>query len=192
MAIHSFIKIFLINVFVGTFSLLQAQILISASVITPGDAGILSEKCSGPYKLVIRRDASNQDTTLIFISDLGVAQAGVDYNFPAGSFPVTLLPKDSMVMIPVLVVNDGLNEGLESLVWEIAYLAGTQSGAINVETAITDQYSVTINSPDTIVWCRDLNYILLATSDAEIHWLPSDNFIDSTGEAATVRPHESG
>ncbi|MGB3080430.1 MAG: hypothetical protein WBB31_15225, partial [Saprospiraceae bacterium] len=193
MAIPTFTRFILTCVLLGTLTLLQGQSLLTASLNTPGGAGILSEKCGGPYQLIIRRSPINQDTTLIFISDLGVAQAGVDYNFPPGSFPITMLPKDTVKVIPVNVVNDALVEGLESLIWEIAYLAGTNSGTINLETSITDSYSVSINSPtDTIKWCRDIPYVLLATSDAEIHWSPSDEFIDSTGKASTVKPQESG
>ncbi len=193
MAIPTFTRFILTSVLLGILTLLQGQTLLTASLNTPEGAGILSEKCSGPYELVIRRGLNNQDTTLIFISDLGVAKAGLDYNFPPGSFPVTMLPKDSVVVIPIIVVNDALMEGLETLSWEIAYLAGTNSGTVNIETAITDGYSVHINSAtDTIKWCRDIPYVLQATSDAEIHWSPSDVFIDSTGEAATVKPQESG
>ncbi len=193
MAIPTFTRFILTSVLLGMLTLLQGQTLLTASLNTPGGAGILSEKCGGPYQLIIRRGLNNHDTTLIFISDLGVAHAGLDYNFPPGSFPVTMLPKDSVVVIPINVVNDALIEGLESLIWEIAYLAGTNSGTINLETSITDSYSVSINSPtDTIKWCRDIPFVLLASSDAEIHWSPSDVFIDSTGEAATVKPQESG
>lgn len=193
MAIHSLFRFILTGVLLSTFSLSQGQTMLTASLVTPGGAGILSEKCIGPYQLIIRRGLENKDTTLIFISDTGDAQAGVDYNFPPGAFPATMLPKDSILIIPVTVINDALAEGLETLSWEIAFLAGTNSGTITVETAIADAYSVHINSPsDTITWCRDLNYVLLATSDAEIHWTPSAEFIDSTGESATVRPHESG
>ncbi len=193
MAIPTLIRFILTSVLLGTLTLLQGQTLLTASLNSPANAGILSETCGGPYQLIIRRGLNNHDTTLIFISDLGVAQAGLDYNFPPGSFPATMLPKDSVVVIPINVVNDGLIEGLESLIWEIAYLAGTNSGTINLETSITDSYSVSINSPgDTIIWCRDIPYVLLASSDAEIHWSPSDVFIDSIGKAATVKPQESG
>ncbi|MEP6794699.1 MAG: T9SS type B sorting domain-containing protein [Saprospiraceae bacterium] len=193
MAIPTFTRFILTSVLLGILTLLQGQTLLTASLNTPGGAGILSEKCGGPYHLIIRRGVDNTDTTLIFISDLGAAQAGVDYNFPPGSFPVTMLPKDSVVVIPITVVNDALIEGLETLSWEIAFLAGTNSGTITLETAIADAYSVQINSAtDTIKWCRNLPYVLLATSDAEIHWSPANVFIDSLGEAATVMPQESG
>ncbi|MFZ1677445.1 MAG: gliding motility-associated C-terminal domain-containing protein [Saprospiraceae bacterium] len=193
MAIPTFTRFILTSVLFSILTLLQGQTLLTASLNTPGGAGILSEKCGGPYQLIIRRGLNNHDTTLIFISDLGVAQAGQDYNFPPGSFPVTMLPKDSVVVIPINVVNDALIEGLESLIWEIAYLAGINSGTINLETSITDSYSVSINNlTDTIKWCRDIPFVLLASSDAEIHWSPSDVFIDSTGESATLKPQESG
>ncbi|HZV68316.1 MAG TPA: T9SS type B sorting domain-containing protein [Saprospiraceae bacterium] len=195
MAIQTFTRIILTCVLLSTLTLLQGQSIITASVNTPGGAGILSENCGGPYELVIRRGADNTTSTIIFISDApgGVAQAGIDYNFPPGSFPVNMLPADSIVIIPILVVNDGTPEGLETLIWELAYDNNIESGFINPGTAITDDYSVEINSTtDTIVWCRDVPYVLQASSDAEIHWTPADVFDDAEGEAATVRPQESG
>ncbi len=180
-------------VLVSTLTILQGQSLLTAALNTPGGAGILSESCGGPYELVIRRGSDNKDTTYVFISDFGNAHIVADYNFPNGSFPITMLPGDSVVTIPITVVNDGLPEGFETLFWEIAFLAGTESGTITLETGIVDQYQVEIQSAtDTIVWCRDIPHILLANSDAEIHWSPSSEFDDSTGTAATVRPQNSG
>jgi len=193
MAKHSFIKSIITIVLMGTLTILQGQTLLTASLNSPGGAGILSESCGGPYELVISRGSDNPDTTFIFISDFGDALIGVDYNFPPGSFPITMLPGDSVVIIPINVVNDGLIEGLETLFWEITFIAGTESGTINFETAIVDEYKVEIlSTTDTIEWCRDIPYVLQASSEAEIHWSPSSVFDDSTGTVATVRPQDSG
>lgn len=189
----SFPKLILSGLLLGILTILNGQTILTATLNTPGGAGILSESCSGPYELVIHRGSDNQDTTYIFISDFGVAHAGQDYNFPPGSFPATMLPGDSILVIPINVVSDGLNEGLETLYWELAYQAGLEFGSITLETAIVDKYEVEIlSSTDTIQWCRDIQFVLQATSDAEILWSPSDVFDDSTGTAATVKPHDSG
>ena len=68
----------------GFFSQSQAQDIsyIKATLDIPANAGIMSETCGNQYFLVIERDPDNVDTILIFISDNGVAQLGVDYNFP--------------------------------------------------------------------------------------------------------------
>lgn len=194
MAKLSFIKTILSFALFLTAGFLQGQSLITASLNTPGGAGILSENCGGPYELVIRRGPDNNVSTSIFISGSGTATIGVDYQFPPGSFPAEMQPSDTVLIIPITVINDGIPEGIETVILEIAFLAGQESDFINLETSIRDAYEVVIDSPaDTIVWCRNVPYVLLATSDAEeIFWSPAEFFDDSLGTAATVRPFESG
>lgn len=188
------IRFFLPVLFLSTATILQGQSYITASLNSPGGAGIMSENCDGPYELVIRRVPGNQDSMFIFVSGSGVAVIGVDYSFQPGSLPVEMLPSDTVAIIPVIIVNDGLSEGLETVNWEIAFLAGEFSDFITFETAIVDAYDVDIQTPtDTIVWCRNVPYVLLATTNAEeIFWSPASSFDDSLGTAATVRPVESG
>ena len=130
---------------------------------------------------------------MIFISDLGVATSGADYNFPPGAFPLEMLPTDTVVVIPITVVDDGIPEGLETLGWEIAFLAGIESGVVNLESGIADDYEVDIISPtDTIVWCRYAPLPLMASSTAEISWSPSFAFDNPNGAEVTIRPFLSG
>ncbi len=191
---YLFIRGFLSFVLLSTMSMLHGQSMLTGSLNTPGDAGILSESCGGPYELVLRRGVDNDSTTEIFISASGTAVLGVDYSFPPGSFPLVMQPSDSIAVIPIVVINDALIEGLESVLLEIAFLAGNVSGFINIESAIADAYEAEIQSAtDTIVWCRNVPYVLLATSNAdEIFWSPASYFDDSLGTASTVRPFESG
>ncbi len=175
------------------FYLAQAQTYIKASLDIPANAGVLSEQCGNQYFLVLERSETNQDTTLIFISDLGTALAGQDYTFPNGTFPVQMLPEQQVVTIPVQVINDGLPEGFETLTWEIAFLAGEASGVVNVESGITDAYDVEIlSSADTIQWCRYAPLTLSASSNAEIHWSPTFSFENPIGPEVVVRPFLSG
>ena len=174
------------------FTGLKAQDFITASLNTPANAGILSESCSGPYALVIERGAT-EDTILIFISDIGEALSNTDYNFPPGSFPITMLPEDTVAIIPIDVIIDALPEGFETLGWEIAYLVGEDSGFITLEAGITDSYDVEILSDeDTIQWCRYAPLQLTASSTATIHWSPTFAFENPTGPEVTVRPFLSG
>jgi gliding motility-associated-like protein len=190
---HTFINILLSIILFGVGTTLEAQTFLNASINTPANAGVLSESCGGPYELVILRGEDNQDTTLIFISNFGTALIGTDYNFPAGTFPLEMLPEDSVVIIPINVTDDGLPEGLESLGLEIAFLAGTESGAVMVESGIVDDYEVEILSPsDTIQWCRFAPLTLSASSTAEIHWSPAPAFEDPTGGEVSVSPFASG
>ena len=110
---HSFYSIFTFLFLLGATGI-QAQAFLEASISTPANAGILSETCGGPYALIIERGAANTETTDIFISDNGVAQIGVDYTFPAGTFPLQMLPTDTVVVIPITVINDGSPEGFET------------------------------------------------------------------------------
>ncbi len=179
----------------GFFSHSQAQDIsyIKATLDIPANAGIMSETCGSQYFLVIERDPDNVDTILIFISDNGVAQLGVDYNFPPGAFPLQLLPSENVAVIPVTIVQDGLPEGLESISWEIAFLSGENSGFVTVESGITDDYDVEIlTSADTIEWCRYAPLTLTASSNAEIHWSPTFAFESSVGPEVTVRPFLPG
>lgn len=187
-----FIKVALLAVFICTVSLIQSQSYLTATINTPGNAGLLSENCEGPYELVLRRGVDNDSATTIFISATGTATIGTDYSF-GSLFPIVLLPGDFEAVVPINVFNDGLNEGVETVILEIAFLSGTFSDFITLETSITDAYSVEIETPnDTIQWCRDVPYVLIASSDAdEIFWSPSLVFDDSLGTAATVRPFES-
>lgn len=191
---HTFIKVFLQFVFFSAVGILHSQTLLTASLNSPGNAGTLSENCSGPYELVLRRGPDNDSSTTIFISGSGMAQIGVDYRFPNGAFPVEWAPDDSVAIIPIIVTNDGMIEGTESVLLEIAFLSGSESGFINFETAIVDAYEVEIQSAsDTIEWCRGVPYVLLATSNTEeIFWTPAEAFDDSVGTAATLRPVDSG
>lgn len=193
MAKRSFYTLLTSLLLFGATHAVQAQTFLKASISTPANAGIFSEACGGPYALIIERGEDNQETTDIFISDLGVAQVAIDYTFPDGTFPLQMLPSDTIVIIPVNIISDALPEGLESLSWEIAYLAGLESGVVNVETGITDGYDVEIlSSADTIQWCRYAPLQLTASSTAEIHWSPTFAFDDPQGAEVTVRPFLSG
>ncbi|MDQ3017364.1 MAG: gliding motility-associated C-terminal domain-containing protein [Bacteroidota bacterium] len=192
MATQSFLKFLLSVLLISTLGFAQGQSYLVVSLNTPGDAGILSESCSGSYELVFTRGTDNQDTTLISLSELGTATLGVDYTVPA-IFPIEMLPNQNEVVVPITVINDGNIEGLETIRWAVAFQNGTVSDIVNFESAIVDEYEVIINSAtDTIEWCRNVPYVLLASSDAEIHWEPSEFFDDSLGTAATVRPFNAG
>ncbi len=186
-------SLFLSLILAGWVPSMQGQTYLTASLSIPANAGVLAETCGGPYELIIVRGEDNPDTTLIFISDLGVAQAGADYNFPPGAFPLEMLPEDTIAVIPVNVVNDATPEGLETLIWEIAFLAGFESGVVNVESGIVDDYEVEIISPtDTIEWCRWAPLTLMASSTAEISWSPTFYFDDPFGAEVIARPFQSG
>ncbi|MEO5906389.1 MAG: hypothetical protein ABIQ11_06670, partial [Saprospiraceae bacterium] len=187
------IKAILSILLISSFGLTYGQTYLTASVTTPGNTNVLAENCGGPYALVIRRGPDNQSPTTIFISDSGTSTIGTDYSFPDGSFPAEMDANDSVLIIPIIVNNDGLPEGIETIEWEIAFIAGSDDGAIYLETAILDELEVEIETPnDTIQWCRDVPYVLLANSLSEIHWSPSEFFDDAEGPASTVRPFESG
>ena len=193
MAKRSFYSIILPLFLLGIVNCLQAQPALKAYLNTPANAGVLAENCVGPYELVIERGATTEPTIEIFISDGGVAQLGLDYTFPNGTFPLTMLPEDTVVIIPVTVINDGTPEGLESLSLEIAWLAGIESGVVTIESGISDSYDVEILTPgDTIQWCRYAPLQLTASSTAEIHWSPTFSFENPTGPEVTVRPFLSG
>lgn len=191
---HSFTKFILSIVLVCSVGILFGQTYLTASLNTPGDAGILSENCSGPYELVLRRGPDNDSTTFIFISGSGVAIIGTDYQFPPDAFPAEMAETDSVLVIPITVINDALIEGIESVNLEIAFATGVVGDLITLETSITDAYEVEIEYPeDTIQWCRNVPFVLLASSNAEeIYWSPAGVFLDSLGSAATVRPFDSG
>lgn len=166
--------------------------VINASLTSPGNAGMLAEGCPGPFELVIRTEPGLTDTVFISVSTSGVAMVGVDYDLEA-VFPLMILPGDPGVEIPITVTDDGNTEGIESLHFLIAYMMDGQTGQITLETSITDEYQVEIQSAeDTIIWCSNVPYVLLANADAEIHWEPSQFFDDAQGTAATVRPEQSG
>ena len=193
MAKHPLLSFILSITLFGSVTGINAQTFLTASLSTPANAGILSESCAGPYTLVLERSATNTDTTFIFISDVGVAQLGVDYTFPPGTFPLRMLPKDTVALIPINVNADGSIEGLESISWEIAFMAGDESGVLTLASGIVDDYDVEILSPtDTIHWCRYAPLQLSASSTAEIHWSPTFAFDNSTGPEVTVRPFLSG
>ncbi len=193
MAKHPLLSFILSAILLGSITGLNAQTYLTASLNTPANAGVLSESCAGPYILVLERSNTNTETTFITISDLGVAKAGLDYNFPPGSFPLEMLPEDTVALIPVNVIADGLPEGLESLSWEIAFLAGVESGIVTVESGIVDDYDVEILSPtDTIQWCRFAPLTLTASSTGEVHWSPTFSFDNPNGSEVTVRPFLSG
>jgi len=190
---HPFLIIILALILGGGFSGIQAQDAIKASLSTPANAGILSESCSGPFSLIIERGEENTDTILITISDFGVALMGVDYTFPNGTFPLEMLPEDTVEIIPITVINDGAPEGFETLSWQIAYMAGDETGMVTVESGITDEYEVEIlSAEDTIEWCRYAPLTLSASSTAEIHWSPTFSFENPIGPTGTVSPFLSG
>lgn len=189
----SFLKIFLGIITFSTLGIAQAQTYLTASLNTPGNAGIMTEACAGPYELVLRRGPDNNTATVIFISGTGTATIGVDYQFPGTAFPAELEAGEEEIVIPITVIGDGSTEGLETIQWEIAFDNGDTSDIVTFETAIVDEYEVTItNVGDTVQWCRDVPFVLLATSNASITWQPSGVFDDSLGTAATVRPFDSG
>jgi hypothetical protein len=75
------------------------------------------------------------------------------------------LPTLAAVIVPVVVVNDGLPEGPESLIWEIHYEAGPLKKTITINSLIIDANDVQIvSTSDTIQWCRFAPLTLQATS----------------------------
>lgn len=194
MAKHSFGKFIFSIVFLHTLTILQGQTLLTASINNPNNSGSLFESCAGPYELVLRRGPDNVNLTEIFVSGTGSAQLGTDYEFPVGSIPATMGVEDTILIIPIIVNDDGLTEGLETFILEIAFLTGIESDFINVSGTIEDGPVVEIESPsDTIQWCRDVPFVLLANSNVEdIFWSPASLFSDSLGTSATVHPLNSG
>src|SRR5687768_8211737 len=194
MAKRSFGKYFLSIVFLHSLTILQGQTLLTASINNPNNSGSLFESCASQYELVLRRGPDNTATTEIFVSGTGSAQLGTDYEFPLGSIPATMDEEDTILIIPIIVNDDGIPEGTESFILEIAFLAGIESDFINVSGFIEDGPVVTIESPsDTIQWCRDVPFVLLANSNVEdIFWSPASLFSDSLGTSATVHPFNSG
>jgi gliding motility-associated-like protein len=138
----------------------QAQQFIVAYLETPGNADELSEACSGPYELVIVRTDSFDDTITITYSSSGEATLGVDYNFPAGTFPLVILPGEDSIVIPVSVINDGVPEGVlnfgEEIIFEFTSTNGTSTGTfVLLDHAIVDTYLVNLNlSGDTVTTCE--------------------------------------
>jgi len=190
---NSFHSFLILPVLIASVVTGFAQPAIKATLNTPANAGNLSESCGGPYELIIERDPSNTDTVFISLQDLGVALGGLDYNFPVATFPITLLPDENLRVIPVTVVNDGLPEGTESLIWKISYKAGPLMKMFNITSSIVDDYEVEIvSATDTIKWCRFAPLTLQATSASEIQWSPSPAFEPMTGAEVTVHPFASG
>jgi gliding motility-associated-like protein len=191
---HSLFSIFTFWFLLGA-SGMQAQEFLKISLSTPANAGILSESCGGPYSLIIERQTVNGETPdiTISVSDLGAAQMGIDYTFPVGTFPLQLLPIDTVVVIPITVINDGSPEGFETLIWKFDFVVGSETGTLNHSTGITDSYDIEIQSTeDTIQWCRFAPLQLTATSSAEIHWSPTFSFENPVGAEVIVRPFLSG
>ena len=120
MTLHSFKRILFPTIFCFFCLTGFAQPVISIVLNTPANAGNLSEDCGGPYELVIERLEGNTDTITITFEDLGVALNGVDYNFPPGTFPITMLPSQDVLVIPITLVQDG-PEGEETLIWEFLF-----------------------------------------------------------------------
>ena len=189
----SFNPLLFLLVFLGSAVATFAQPALKATLVTPANNGVITENCTGANFLVFERDSSNHDTIFITIQDLGVALMGVDYNFAPGTFPLTFLPTLSAVIVPVVVVNDGLPEGPESLIWEIHYEAGPLKKTITITSLIIDNNEVQIvSTSDTIQWCRFAPLTLQATSASPIQWSPAPAFDPATGAEVTVRPFTSG
>ena len=189
----SFKPLLFLLVFLGSAVATFAQPALKATLVTPANNGVITENCTGANFLVFERDSSNHDTIFITIQDLGVALMGVDYNFAPGTFPLTFLPTLSAVIVPVVVVNDGLPEGPESLIWEIHYEAGPLKKTITITSLIIDNNEVQIvSTADTIQWCRFAPLTLQATSASPIQWSPAPAFDPATGAEVTVRPFTSG
>lgn len=190
---HSLFSIITFWFLLGASGIQAQQLVVSLS--TPANAGILSESCGGPYSLIFDRRLGNNETfdITVNITDLGAAQMGIDYTFPVGTFPLLILPLDSVVVIPITVINDGSPEGFETLIWQFDFQVGSETGTKNLAIGITDSYDVEIQSTeDTIQWCRYAPLQLTASSTAEIHWSPTFSFDNSTGSEVTVRPFLSG
>ena len=189
---HSFKHLLTFLVILAFPVAMFAQPAIKVTLNTPANTGNMSESCGGPYELIIERDPSNSDTVFITLEALGVAQNGIDYNFPPGTFPITLLPTQSILVIPISIVNDG-PEGTESIIWNLNYKAGPLVKTITINSSIVDDYDVQIvSATDTIKWCRYAPFTLQANSASQIQWSPSPAFDPSTGGQVTVRPFVSG
>jgi gliding motility-associated-like protein len=143
---------------------------------------------------VLTRSAVNTLFTEVYVSSEGEAMIGDDFQFPIGAFPAQLAVGQTQVVIPITVIIDGLTEGPETLILELASLAGVDDDVVNVEATIVDEYDVEIESPtDTIQWCRDVPLVLLANANTEnIVWGPNEFLLDSLGTSATVVPVNSG
>ena len=141
-----------------SFTSIQGQSFINISLVTPGNAGYLSENCGGPYQLLLERTPGNEDTILVTIDFIGGgAVYGEDYFFSPDPFPLILLPGQNQILLDIIVIDDGIPESFEGVAWNFNYTNGTNSATLHLKTGVIDAYAIEFTL-DTIRTCRGSNY----------------------------------
>ena len=124
------------------------------------------------------------DTFEIVISVGGTAIAVTDYEMQT---LLTFLPGDTLIEIPIIAPEDGIDEGIETIVVTIE--AGCITGLDDsLVLYIYDAIPVAI-SPDTII-CPGTDAVLVASGGETYSWTPEATLSDPSASTTVASPTE--
>ena len=142
----------------------------------PSGNSYLVEGCAtGAFE--IRRPRKEPSPLIVSLSYGGTATNGVDVQLLPST--VTIPANDSLVVVNVIPIIDGLPEGIEDLV--VYALAGCAAGLPTDSTIIQIRdYDILSLTPDTAAICRNSSIQLIASTGYSIYQWDPDPTLSST------------
>lgn len=117
----------------------------------------------------------------------GQAQNGIDY--PTQGDSVIIAPGDSVAIIPIDPIFDGLNEGVESVKLYLLNFC-TQQPYDSAVLFIQDTVEIVTTSPDLQI-CRGESTTLFASGGQSFIWTPGTGLSSTTDATVTASPTQT-
>lgn len=136
---------------------------VNVAVATVSGDTTIVEGCTDANFIFTRPETQMSDTLIINYSIAGDAQMGLDYNNLIN--PVTFLPGEDTVIVNLSPIQDGLNEGFESVI--ISVIIVNQCGDTLISSGtiyIGDGPILNITENDPMAFCVDDSVLMTATA----------------------------
>lgn len=178
------------GVFLEAESFASDAVNIAVATVT-GDTTVV-EGCSNAQFIFTRPISQTGDTLIVNYSIGGVATMGTDYNNMVN--PVVFLPGEDTVILTLNPIQDGLNEGSETVIFTA--LTITECGDTIISQGvlyILDGPNLAINETDPTVYCANDSVLVSAfASGGYPPYTYAWSYAGQTGDTAYVPISQNG
>ncbi|MBC8045829.1 MAG: choice-of-anchor L domain-containing protein [Fimbriimonadaceae bacterium] len=174
------------GVFIKAESLSSPGVEITYSTDLGGYPDLI-ETCNNGT-LILDLSFAPVDTFEVIINVLGTATNGVDYE----TIPTTIefLPGEVSYTLPIIVLEDALTEGLETIVFTVESGGCITGIGDSLIVNVHDYLPLSIIPIDTII-CPGASVTIEADGATSYSWSPAETLSNATGEITEATPAEN-